>query len=95
MSNLDLTSTFNHSGKKFETEKVLVAADIEKPPRKGIIFHEDVTFAFKSGDYTAPQGSIPYINPDDPDGCTVKNFSVSPNTAQRVACRKKSIKPDF
>lgn len=84
MSNFELTSTFNYSGKKFETEKILVVVDKEATPRKGIILQEEVTFTFKAGEYTAPAGSLLYVNPDDEDGYTVQPYR-SANAALRIA----------
>lgn len=42
-----------------------------EPDMTGIILDQEVTFAFKAGNYTAAKGSFLFVNPKDEDGYTV------------------------
>ncbi|MBU6475474.1 MAG: hypothetical protein KGL10_08320 [Alphaproteobacteria bacterium] len=89
MSNYELTSLFNYAGGKYETHEQRAVVALKDAPRlKGIILQENVTFAFRNGEYTAPKGSLLFVNADDEDGYTVTprtnlEFRVAP------ASRKK------
>lgn len=97
VTNFELTSCFNYAGKKKKTHDVLVVADKEDAPVKGIVLTEDVTFAFKKGDYAAPKGSILIVNADDEDGYTIYTGSqantflrTKPRIAKAHAAKPKS-----
>lgn len=85
MSNFELMSAFNYAGKKRGIQEEIVVADKSKPLITGIILKEDVIFAFKSSQITAPAGSFLWKNPDDEDGYTVDEWIKSPNAVLRVA----------
>jgi hypothetical protein len=85
MSNFELLTAFNYAGKKRGIQEEIVIADKTKPPVTGIILKEDVIFAFKSSQITAPAGSFLWKNPDDEDGYTVEEGIRSPNAVLRIA----------
>lgn len=67
-SNYELTSLFNYAGRKESTHEEILVRMKDEPPVKGIILGEEVTFAFKGGDYEAKMGSALFPNPKDEDG---------------------------
>jgi hypothetical protein len=86
ISNYALTTAFNYAGAKVETEKEQLVTLQDEPMLKGFILAEDVTFAFKAGNYEAKKGSFLYVNAQDEDGYTV----MKPGYAQFALRRNPS-----
>ena len=89
VSNYELTSSFNYAGKKYKThDEADIIVQKDQAPLKGIILTEDVTFAFKAGEYEAPKGSLLFVNPDDEDGYTVDNANLGYRVATAPTVKK-------